>query len=267
MTWVRIDEGFPEHPKVLAAGGDAAWLFVCGLCYCNRNLTDGFIPEAALVRLTSARKARHLADVLVKVELWERVSPSGTDLGGWQVHDFLHYQPSRSEVEAVEQGRYSVKAEAGRLGGIASGVARRKHKRSSDEAEAKQTGSEHEARPVPSRTDPNEQVSDISTLVDTPPRVGISSDSRINEVAQHYARIALEQAQNVSNPDGYGRKARQTALDHPDLGRYLERWPSAPPDAVAAWLHGDKHSMGYYHDTHDDEVATVTPIRPTGEPA
>lgn len=245
MTWVRIDEGFPEHPKVLSAGGDAGWLHVCAISYCNRQLTDGFIPHAVLSRLSDRKRPGMLAAKLVEVGLWE------TTDGGWTIHDYLLYQPTRSETEATRERTYSVKAEAGRLGGLASGVARRKHTRSrteaNNEAEPKQTESKHEARSVPIRTD-LELVRDNSTSVDTPTAGG--ELIRIDAVADQYARIALQSANgNVNNPSAYLRAAKKTALDHPDLDRYLQRWPDAPANAVAAWLHGDKHSMAYYRDT------------------
>ena len=45
MPWVRIDDGYADHPKMAAVGplGQALWL--AGLAYCNRYLTDGFIPR------------------------------------------------------------------------------------------------------------------------------------------------------------------------------------------------------------------------------
>src|ERR1035437_8742986 len=45
MTWVRIDDGFPEHPKIARVGAFGAWLQLQALAYCNRNLTDGFVPS------------------------------------------------------------------------------------------------------------------------------------------------------------------------------------------------------------------------------
>lgn len=95
MTWVRIDENFPEHPKVAAAGDDAAWLFVCALAYCNRQLTDGFVPSAAIRRLTSHSRPIVLAVKLIEVGLLER----DEERGGFVVHDFLQYQPSKASVE------------------------------------------------------------------------------------------------------------------------------------------------------------------------
>ena len=93
MTWVRIDENFPEHPKIMAAGDDAAWWFVCALAYSNRHLTDGFIPASTVKRLTNHKRPIILAVKLVEVGLLDQTE------GGFQIHDFLHYQPSKATVE------------------------------------------------------------------------------------------------------------------------------------------------------------------------
>jgi hypothetical protein len=93
MALLRLDDAFPEHPKVLAAGGDAAWLYICGLSYSNRQLTDGFIPTTALRRLSDRKNPVVLAQRLVAVHLWDAVD------AGWAIHDFLAYQRSRAEIQ------------------------------------------------------------------------------------------------------------------------------------------------------------------------
>jgi len=111
VTWVRLDDGFSGHGKVLAAGPEAAWLHVEGLCYCAQQKTDGMIPDAALAHLTqfSKPKAVKLAARLVEVGLWEL---NGT---GWMVHDFLEYNPSRKSLEE----KHESKQRAGKAGGLA----------------------------------------------------------------------------------------------------------------------------------------------------
>lgn len=95
MTWVKLDDGFPDHPKVLAAGGSAAWLYVCGLCYCGRHMTDGFVPNGALSTLVDpSMKPRLLAAKLVRAGLWAPVD------GGWMVHDYARHQRTKAQVEA-----------------------------------------------------------------------------------------------------------------------------------------------------------------------
>jgi DnaD/phage-associated family protein len=95
MTWVKIDDLLPDHPKVRRAGPAAAWLYIAGLCYCSRYLTDGFIADAALPWMGqySKGRARTLAAKLVEVGLWERVD------GGYQVHDYLQWNRSKAETK------------------------------------------------------------------------------------------------------------------------------------------------------------------------
>lgn len=92
MAWVRLDDGFPEHRKTLQVGGDAAWLHVCALAYCNRAETDGLIPHEALHRLSDRRRPLTLAARLVDVGMWE-IHPDG-----WLIHDYLEYQPSAAKL-------------------------------------------------------------------------------------------------------------------------------------------------------------------------
>lgn len=97
MAWVRLDDGFPDHPKAVQAGPMACWLFVCGIAYANRYLTDGFVPERQLPRLIEAKKPGALAAVLVEVGLWEIVE------GGFRIHDYLDYQPSAEKVKHEQE--------------------------------------------------------------------------------------------------------------------------------------------------------------------
>jgi hypothetical protein len=96
MPWVRIDDQFPDHPKVVAAGQAAAWLYVTGLCYCNRMLTDGFIPADQVARLVPY--GAKLAPKLVEVGLWTVTTRQ--DAEGYDVHDYHEYQPTREQVLA-----------------------------------------------------------------------------------------------------------------------------------------------------------------------
>ncbi len=82
MPWVYIDDKFDQHPKVIEAGSDAAWLFVAGLCWSNRNLTAGRIPRSAVRLLTDKRPAPLVARLLAVV-LWELA-----DGDAYLIHDY-----------------------------------------------------------------------------------------------------------------------------------------------------------------------------------
>ena len=95
MTWVKLDDQFPDHPKVEKAGERAAWLFICGLCYCAEHLTDGFIPASKAQRLTGQAGPR--IEKLLEVGLWEQAD------GGYLVSRYLQYQPPKSSVVAERE--------------------------------------------------------------------------------------------------------------------------------------------------------------------
>ena len=104
MTWVRLDDATPLHPKLLRAGAEAAWLWVAGLAYANRHVTDGAIPVEALPALYPGdewprAKLLKLAAKLVEVRLW--VASEG---GGWRIHDYGEYQ-AEAMRDAVSERR------------------------------------------------------------------------------------------------------------------------------------------------------------------
>lgn len=94
MGWVKVHDQFPDHPKVVAAGPSAGWLYVCGLGYCSRYLTDGRIPKDQVRRLSALKNNEGLARKLVEVGLWEDHDDS------YVVHDYSEWQLSSERVLA-----------------------------------------------------------------------------------------------------------------------------------------------------------------------
>lgn len=133
MTWVKLDDGFTDHPKVVGLSDRAFRTHVRALCYCGRFSPGvGRIPQSALRQLGAAPS---VVRELLGAILWEE---DGED-GELYIHDFGEYHPKTDR---------KAKAEAGRLGGLASGQARR----SKQEADVKQSASglvEPNRTPVP----------------------------------------------------------------------------------------------------------------------
>jgi hypothetical protein len=86
MTYLYLDDGFADHPKILAISDAALRLHITALCYANRHLTDGHVPPEVVGRRT------RLAQTLVEHELWQ---PNGN---GWTIHDYLDYQKSAKKI-------------------------------------------------------------------------------------------------------------------------------------------------------------------------
>lgn len=95
MSWVKIDDQFADHPKIAQAGPLGLAVYVAGLCYSARYLTDGFIPHASAERF--AGSSPELRAKLVDLSLWDE-----TD-GGYLIHDYLDYNPPAAKVKAERE--------------------------------------------------------------------------------------------------------------------------------------------------------------------
>lgn len=97
MAWLRIDDSFVTHPKVVSLSDKAFRLHVAALCYCARHLTDGVITPAALLTLSHAAsitRPSRVHDQLVSAGLWEPVDNC------WRIHDWADWNPTADQVRA-----------------------------------------------------------------------------------------------------------------------------------------------------------------------
>jgi hypothetical protein len=102
MPWVRIDDHAMEHPKVAGLPDGAFRLWVAGLSYCQKYLTDGFISDVALRGLRAFTPKRR--GELLAAGLWRDAQ------GGITVHDYLDWNDSRAHVlSSREQARERLK--------------------------------------------------------------------------------------------------------------------------------------------------------------
>ncbi len=110
MGWMYLDDKFPEHPKVEAAGGPAAWLYICGLAYARRNDTQGVIPKNRVARLTDARRPLELALRLVEVALWHDTGDAYeiNDYGMWNAKA----EKRSAQAKAAAQKRWHAEKSA-----------------------------------------------------------------------------------------------------------------------------------------------------------
>jgi hypothetical protein len=100
VTWVKVCDTLHSHPKAVDAGLEAMGHWVLALSHCGAYLTDGHVKRAAAARLAGDRLDTVAGD-LVRAGLWEP-HPSGD---GWQIHDYLKYNPSRAEVLAERDAK------------------------------------------------------------------------------------------------------------------------------------------------------------------
>lgn len=202
MSWVKVDDQFFRHPKVLAAGRDARDLYLVGLCYCAQGLTDGFIPSQALRVLAAEAEidtGPASAARLVETGLWEPTE------GGYTVHDYHEYQPTKERVIATREAR----AEAGSRGGKQKASNLLEQNASKTLANAKQ-----KSTPYPSRTPTHPKDEE-----DTPP---LPPDGGTPAAAP---------------PDVPPKSVRSKAEETRGFDAFWEVWPKreGKAAALAAW--------------------------------
>lgn len=104
MPWLKLDDQMGTHRKtrrLLRTGGAAAWgLHILALLHCSRYLTDGYV-EAEFVdetlddcRVDDEQERKQTIAALITCGFWH-----ATD-GGYMVHDYLEYNPSRASSDA-----------------------------------------------------------------------------------------------------------------------------------------------------------------------
>jgi hypothetical protein len=114
MPWVNLDENFPEHPKNDSLTDGAFRLHVAGICYCNRQLTDGLIAADKVARLVPRFRQKAL-DELIDRGLWIRLDT----IQCYEIHDFLQWNRSRGEIKEHQERINRVRSEAGKKGAAA----------------------------------------------------------------------------------------------------------------------------------------------------
>lgn len=68
MTWIRLDDRWDEHPKVMSVSEPAVMMWQRAIAHSNRNKSGrGFVPLGGLARLTSNPEPAKLAEELAKV--------------------------------------------------------------------------------------------------------------------------------------------------------------------------------------------------------
>lgn len=111
MAWTRIDDGFYDNIKIKRAGPEAAHLYVAGLIYCNKKLTDGFIECVVIPAIAGnafCKNPKKAISKLIENGLWEEAE------NGYQVHDYLAFNKSKKQIEELNQKRAEIGASGGR---------------------------------------------------------------------------------------------------------------------------------------------------------
>jgi hypothetical protein len=208
MSWLYLDDQFADHPKVVKAGGDAAWLFVCILLYAKRYDTGGVIPAEQIPRLTDRKQPKRLIQRLIDAKLLEKVGEN------YEVHDWKDW--NKSQQTRSEAGRKAANS--------------RWSKRNGTDADASETHSER----IPitdAETCPNPNPYPLPTIY--------SRELPNPQTGDNYSAVR----QQVATIIGMSRKpaaikaATLKRIDH-ELPQLLEQF-EAPASVLASVILGE----------------------------
>ena len=108
MPWLKLDDAFFDHEKILDRSKDAKLLHLAALTYCAARSPHGVLSPAA-VRVCAAKvdtqNSEEVVTELLLANLWETVPPDSplqpVPPGSFQIHDFNVYNPTPEQAEAT----------------------------------------------------------------------------------------------------------------------------------------------------------------------
>ena len=103
MPWFKLDDKGWCHPKVMAAGNRAYGAWCRAGQWASQQMSDGFVP-ASICRAIDQAPSVWVA--LLKAGMIQSAE------GGYTIHDYLAYNPSRAQLEAKQ----AAQREGGRAG-------------------------------------------------------------------------------------------------------------------------------------------------------
>ena len=231
MTWIKLDDQVTEHPKTAGLSCEAWTLWIHGLTYCSRNLTDGEIPKPYLPRLSPVRRVKKATQELVDAGLW-------VDEGARiQVHNYVKWQRSKSQIEYDKESSHARQK-----------ASRERRKASNGADSADPVAVDVAARHEPSSRSCRGDVTPPDTETDTDSGYTLQRDSgeggeRLAGKARAIvAQVRTRAAQTATAGDVDVIVAKAAAR----VGQLLQDHPDAPDQVVVAHLLGEGNNLRHY---------------------
>lgn len=236
-----LEVGFLSNPKVVRAGKDATLLYIAGLLYAAREMSDGFLPSDKLRRIAMDVDLADLdktVAALVDWELWEVVD------GGYMVHDYLKHNRSADAIRKSlasgreRQRRHREKAVSDNDTPVADvtrdnpavtvsnalrGVSNALHVgKAGDDTRTRTRVSEQARRPELKTVSVNRDVQDKQIS---------STSTRAGERASE-----PERASEYAKPTPPTPSDLETAIGHDAVARFVMRFEKADASLDAIWM-------------------------------
>jgi hypothetical protein len=90
MTWIKLEDKTPRHPKVAGLSDKSFRAWIESLCYASEFLTDGILPLAFLKKV-----GKHAHTELLAAGLWIL-----HETGEITIHDYLEHQTPKEKIQS-----------------------------------------------------------------------------------------------------------------------------------------------------------------------
>lgn len=236
MSWLRIDDKFTQHPKVLSLNDREFRVHLSALCYCAEYKTDGTIPESAWRLLGVTAK---LADRMVAFGVWDYED------GFYSIHDFHKYNPV--DPTAADRQRRFKQSRSGN--GVGNGQITDESRNGNGEGNGPHASASAPV-PVPSPSPKDREVANAPSLaaaVATPskPRKPREPDLVWDAVADECGPVTTKTAQTLRGQIVRDLKAAGATPNeiHRRAKLLRQRWPDADLTDTSLRKHWDKADL------------------------
>lgn len=102
--FIKIHNGFPEHPKTGGLSDRAFRNLIELWCYCSRNLTDGIVTKAQAKKILTTKSSRELIEAGYLAE----------HADSFEMLEYLDHQMSAQQVTDLRERRSAAGAKGGK---------------------------------------------------------------------------------------------------------------------------------------------------------
>lgn len=240
MTWTKLADGLPRHPKIVGLTDAAFRLHIYALCYASEQLTDGEIP-AVSVAILAPKRAKKLVEELVNAGVWHDETHECFDCpelvpGRYYLHGFLNYNPPAERVEA-DRAAARERMQRARRG-------RSSPEQPPNVRENVERTSASPSRPVPTHS---EFISSSIDARGVPEAADDEEDPRYCTVLESRISKRMNGRDGIANPKAYRATVLAELLDEAARTRkLLADFPTAPAQSIAGFLDGETSTLAAY---------------------
>lgn len=262
MTWLKLDDGWVTHPKILSVSVEAGWFWLHCATYAAKHETDGFLSRGALGAMYGISRVRAPQEKLTAELLRAGLLDADQVSDGCNVHDFTEWNPTKTEVD-IQRDKWRDKKRKQRGTRAGDNDETNEGKTPGTLAGARDAG----AHPDPTR--PEEIHTPPTTTTSYPPEVVVVLEALVhvetaraiaNGTVDHperYRKAALDVKTAELGPDLALRFSLEPVAVHPLVLAEIALADHPQLNAILMWI--DDQEPSWKQPTPDDSAPDSKP--------